>query len=193
MTREVIVRGVNFRSIVVIAFLLLAPSASAESVQYYLERVAIHARLLQTKLSDEPVGAEKISAFQSNLSNLLDDVDQWKTSAGGATADEVRGGLDGYRQVLLTSKPSAGLNINQSAALSLLLLEMEQASDAIAGGVQKDSLGNLRIQPARSSNSGFWGAYGPWGGFAGPWGPGCDPWGPYFGRPLNPGSCPYYW
>ncbi len=178
----------------VAAFFLLMQSASAESIQYYLERVAIHARLVQSKLSEDPATAERSGLLRSDLQRLVNDVEQWKKSPSGRNvADEVRGGLDGYRRVLMVSASTADLDANQNAALSLLYLELEQASSAIAGGLEKDTLGNLRLQPARSSSFGLWGPYGQWGGFAGPWGPGCDPWGPYFGRPINTGSCPYYW
>ena len=171
--------------------MVLMQPVSAESIQYYLERVAIHARLVQSKISEGPGST---GLLVSDLQRLVDDVEQWKTSlAGRNIADEVRGGLDGYRRVLMVSASTAGLDANQNAALSSLYLELEQASSAIAGGLEKDTLGNLRLQPARSSGIGPWGPYGQWGGFAGPWGPGCDPWGPYFGRPINTGSCPYYW
>lgn len=178
----------------VAAFLILFQPASADSIQYYLERVAIHARLVQSKLSEGTEPVERSGLLRSDLQRLVGDVEQWQTSSRGRkVADEVRGGLDGYRRVLMVSAFTAGLDANQNAALSLLLLELEQASSALAGGLEKDTLGNLRLQPARSSNIGLWGGYGPWGGFAGPWGPGYDPWGPYFGRPINPGSCPYFW
>ena len=176
------------------AIFVLMQSASAESIQYYLERVAIHARLVQSKLAEVPESADRAGLLRSDLQRLIDDVDQWKSAPGSRNVgDEDRGGLDGYRRVLMVSASTAGLDANQNAALSLLLLELEQASSAIAGGLEKDTLGNLRLQPARSSSIGLWGPYGTWGGFAGPWGPGCDPWGPYFGRPINPSACPYYW
>lgn len=172
--------------------LMLVQSASAESVHYYLERVAIHARLLQTKLSEEPATAGKGTALQSHLTTLLQDLEKWEAPGASTSADVVRGGLDGYRQVLRTAAPEAGLDANQSASLSLLVLEMEQASDAIAGDLPKDSVGSLGLQPVESNGRVYWGGYGPWNGL-GPWGPSCDPWGPYFGRPLNTGACPYYW
>lgn len=178
----------------VVAIFVLMHSASAESIQYYLERVAIHARLVQSELSESPESINVSGLLRSDLQRLVDDIEQWKSAPGDRDlSNEVRGGLDGYRQVLMVSASTAGLDTKQTSALNQLYSELEQASVAIAGGLERETRGNLGLQPARSSNIGPWGAYGPWGGFAGPWGPGCDPWGPYFGRPLNPGSCPYYW
>lgn len=178
---------------ILLAFLVSAQSASAESMQYYLERVAIHARLLQSKLSTEPAANGERAALQSSLASLLKDLNQWEAPGAKVSADEVRGGIDGYRQVLMTAAPAAQLDVNQSAALSLLTLEMEQASSSIAGGIPKDSLGKLGLQTPPSRSPAYWGGYGPWGGYAGPWGTSCDPLGPYFGRPLSTGYCPYYW
>ena len=64
------------------AIFVLMQSASAESIQYYLERVAIHARLVQSKLAEVPESADRAGLLRSDLQRLIDDVDQWKSAPG---------------------------------------------------------------------------------------------------------------
>lgn len=196
-------------------FLALAGVAVAQSADYYLERVAIHARLVQSKLSrPESITVEsgqtdslrlpdsivRGEVFRDDLARLLSDVEDWKSrlpSRDEATYEEVRTGLQKHIRLLKISAPSAGLDINQNTSLSLLLLEIEQASKNMDVEVARfdpkleqprnDTYFGRALSPGLGLNG--WGGWNGWG----PWGAGCDPWGPYFGRPLNPGFGPYCW
>jgi len=173
--------------LLVLILLALCPLAAlAESVNYSLKRVAIHARLLENTLIESPPGGVVLEAV---VKNLLEDIALWEESlAPRGGRDLVRSGLSRHRDSLLMSARSVELNVDQKASLNLLLSELERAGESIENDSPRETLGIApELQPVRSD------PWSRWGGFDGPWGPAYDPWGPYFGRPLNPGSYPWYW
>jgi hypothetical protein len=200
--------------VTLVVFLILPQVSLAQSADYTLERVAIHARLVLSKLAEpESVkldqGAQANSlqlpdslvrggVFRDDLARLLRDVEDWKShlpDSDEAAYNEVRLGLQKHVRLLKISAPSARLDINQNTSFSLLLLEMEQAANTVDAELVSDQRIERQSNTAevrrRSTayNLNSWGGWNGWG----PWGAGCDPWGPYFGRPLNPGYGPYCW
>jgi hypothetical protein len=204
----------RFRELAFTAFFLtLAVQASfAQSSDYLLERVAIHARLVQAKIPVEDP-ATTGGLFSTDLQALLEDLELWTEKLPAkdrGTYQAVKEKLEKHSTLLRISSRPIQLTPEQATVLELLFLELEQAAEHVdteyeqqVGVNAKERSTQQQRRPIRLSvgvGPGWnaWGG-GPWGG--GLWGGGWNgaawggggPWGPFFGQPYSPAFGPRCW
>lgn len=175
--------------------LLTVQGGLAQTADYYLQRIAIHTRLMESKLE-----ATKLeSQFQGDLQRLAADLEKWKnTFLEEDDIKEVRELLDDHGHMLRASALTASLDTEQTTSLELLLLEIENGSQSLTPDrfsqrpirIPYDLPSSERDNPIYLNQWGGWGGnFGGWGGLCAP---SVDPLGPYFGRPLHPNFGPLW-
>lgn len=186
----------------------------AQSADYFLERLAIQARLMQAKaplpMTGDPLGAlpseevrttsqsqDPVAIFAQDLEELLQDVSAWKSLSSSSqrqSYEEIKTGLQEHAIELQNSAAHLDLNTEQDVHYKLLLLEVEVAAENIGA---RDQRADVKLAEARRrrDRARFDYGFGPaWNAWGGPWG-GWGAWGagPYFGQPFGAGFGPRCW
>ena len=190
------------RIFLILAFsLLTVQSALAQTAEQSLERIAIHTRLMESKLETSKVGSQ----FQGDLRRLVADLENWKSSfLDEDDINDVRERLDDHKHMLEASVLMVSLDSDQSSTLELLFSEIERGSQNLVPDTFAQTR-TIRIpyqlpsgDTQEASNARQWGVSwdnpAGWGGWLESCQPGgIDPWAPYFGRDINRNSGPMWW
>lgn len=179
--------------LILVLSLFTVQAGLAQPADYFLERVAIHVRLMESNLETAKLGSQ----FQGDLQRLAADVEMWgKRFLEEDDLEEIRGQLDDHGHMLRASALRASLDKDQNTTLDLLLLELERTSQNLT----PDHFVQTAIQipyDLPSRERGTVRAYNQWGDWDDSWGELCppvvDPLGPYFGRPFHPDRGAYWW